>query len=123
MTGTAVCAEMVAPVANMLAAVLVADGVAAGEAVRQPTAEVSGEGREQAGCAAPGPGGDRLRATVDVGSGARAHRVDGPPVRAGRGGHPVGLAGWCDRGDRRRPGHLWSVHRRAGWVQGAGGPG
>src|SRR5437660_1200456 len=49
---------------------------------------------------APGAGGDRVRAAVDPGPGARAHRVDAAAVRAGRAGGGAGLGAVPGHRDR-----------------------
>src|SRR5450755_3172818 len=118
------CAELVAPVANMLAAAVAAgrvvpsrpapNGAAAGGRPAGTGQEVSGEGRGEGGGPARRPDRADLRSTVDDGAGPGAHRVDGPAICAGRGGRPAGLAGLLDRGYRRRPGCVGPVHRRPG---------
>src|SRR5665811_311657 len=109
------CAELVAPVANMLAAAVAAgrvgvpsrpapSGAAAGDPPAETSQEVSGEGRGQGGGPARQPDRADLHSAVDDGPGPGAHRVDGPAVCAGRGGRPAGLAGRLHRCHRRRPG-------------------
>src|SRR5664279_1665186 len=96
MTATLLCPELIAPVANMLAAAWAAGGIdAPTQPVRDtpagasPAAEEEGvrrdEGREQGDRGAPGQGGGDLCAAVDAGSGPRPRRVDRPSVRPGRG--------------------------------------
>src|SRR5664279_4453236 len=107
MPASLLCAEAIAPVANMLAAAWAAGAAGAGqdaalrgaalEARQEPIgAPASGsaqagsreagsdEGREQGHRSAPRPGGGDLRAAVDAGAGARSRRVDRAAVRAGR---------------------------------------
>src|SRR5664280_1081741 len=95
------CAELVAPVANMLAAAVAAgrvgvpsrpapSGAAAGDPPAETSQEVSGEGRGQGGGPARQPDRADLRSAVDDGAGPGAHRVDGPTVCAGRGGRWAG---------------------------------
>src|SRR5664280_3522356 len=83
------CAELVAPVANMLAAAVAAgrvgvpsrpapSGAAAGDPPAETSQEVSGEGRGQGGGPARQPDRADLRSAVDDGAGPGAHRVDGP---------------------------------------------
>src|SRR5664280_2332224 len=88
------CAELVAPVANMLAAAVAAgrvgvpsqpapSGAAAGDPPAETSQEVSGEGRGQGGGPARQPDRADLHSAVDDGPGPGAHRVDGPAVCAG----------------------------------------
>src|ERR1700730_1573645 len=70
---------------------------------------------------APGAHGDRVCPPVDPDAGARAHRVHRPPVRAGWGGRPAGLAGVRDRGDRPGPGPVRAQRGAPGRVQAADG--
>src|SRR5665647_3482357 len=134
MTAVVLRADLVAPVANMLAAAWAADGMGAPaqtsvhEASGKPAApqarEVSqDEGREQGSGRPPRPDGGDLRAPVDVGPGPRPHRVDRAPVRPGWRGGAAGLACGWHRGDRHRPGGLRALDRGPRWVQGAGCPG
>src|SRR5664279_6615199 len=118
MTATLLCPELIAPVANMLAAAWAAGGIdAPTQPVRDtapvgalPAAEEEGVGRdegpEQGDRGAPGQGGGDLCAPVDAGPGPRPRRVDRPSVRPGRGSGPAGVARQRHRGDRRRPGDL-----------------
>src|SRR5664279_247199 len=105
------CAELVAPVANMLAAAVAAgrvgiaarpapSGAAAGDRPAGSGQEVSDEGRGEGGGPARRPDRADLRSAVDDGAGPGAHRVDGSAVCAGRGGRAAGLAGLLDRGYR-----------------------
>src|SRR5664279_1953808 len=109
MTDTLLCRELIAPVANMLAAAWAAGGaaveprlgivvsevgarpVATGELVPGSGAGGGDEGREQGDGVAPGPGGGDLCAAVDAGPGTRSRRVDRAAVRPGRRGGPAGL--------------------------------
>src|SRR5664279_3600672 len=59
----------------------------------------------------PGPGSGDLRPAVQPGPSPRAHRVDRPPVRAGRAGGRAGLGPRPGRGDRHRSGRLGPLHR------------
>jgi hypothetical protein len=141
-----VCAELVAPVANMLA-----DAVAAGRFTDGPTPlehrparleetapdrassplvepvgqmeEVEGERAEQGPGRPSGTSRGDLRSAVHAGPGPRPHRVHDAPVRPGGGGGRVGLARRRGRSDRRRPGGLRPLHRGPGRVQGPGRPG
>jgi len=141
MPAAVMCAELVAPVANMLAAAVAHGGLARPGArvpapaqaqerapaqpapgthgrLEQPREAHGERAHEAAGnTSAAGRGG--LRAPVHAGPGPRAHRVHDAPVRAGRGGDPAGLAGRRGRGDRRGLGSLDRGPRR---VQGPGGP-
>src|SRR6266496_6513522 len=113
MAATALCPELVAPVANMLAAAWAAGGdgapaqpapvTAAGTSPssepRQQSRGVSeDEGREQGFGSAPLTHGGDLRAPVDVGAGPRPRRVHRTAVRPGRGGRATGVGCRCDRG-------------------------
>ena len=147
MPAVVVCAELVAPVANMLA-----DAVAAGRFTDGPTPlehrparleeetaaaraslplvepvgqmeEVEGERAEQGPGRPSGTSCGGLRSAVHAGPGPRPYRVHDAPVRPGRRGGRVGLARRRGRSDRRRPGGLRPVHRGPGRVQGAGRPG
>ena len=146
MSAAGVRAELVAPVANMLAAAVAAgrlvsttagiptrvasgagDASAAGgtsaQAKEVEVKEVEGE-RADEGTGHPlGPDRGDLCAAVHAGAGPRAHRVHDAPIRPGRGGHPVGLGRRRGRGDRRRPGGLGALGRGPGRVQGFGRPG
>src|SRR3954468_5954347 len=86
----AVAGEMTAVLANMVESAL-AGGLLS---VSEPR-EVGGDDARGAegDRAAPAPDRGRLGSAVHAGAGARAHRVDRPPVRAGGGGGPVGVAG------------------------------
>src|SRR5262245_55051058 len=86
----AASADLVAPLANMLVAVL----SAAYERVEQDQPPP------------PEPQSDGVCPPVDDGAGPRAHRVDGTPVRAGGGGGPSGLGSRPRRSHRLRPGPL-----------------
>src|ERR1035437_6894454 len=110
MTTLVLRADLVAPVANMLAAAWAAGGVGAParpvnhEASGKPPApqarEVSqDEGRDQDSYRPPCPDGGDLCAPVDVGPGPRPHRVDRTPVRPGWRGVAAGLACGWHRGD------------------------
>src|SRR3954452_24935609 len=94
-------AEMTAVLANMVESAL-AGGLLA---VVAPE-EVSGDDAwgAEGDRGAPRPRRDRLHPAVNADAGQGTHRVDCPPVRAGRGGGPAGLAGHRHRGHRRRPG-------------------
>src|SRR6266540_5494412 len=63
---------------------------------------------------------DRLHPPVDAGAGPRAHRVDRPPVRAGRPGGPAGLASQQHRGHRLRSGPVGAQRHPPRRVQAAG---
>src|SRR6266536_5151048 len=71
---------------------------------------------------APSAHRDRLHPPVDAGAGARAHRVDRPPVRAGRPGGPAGLASQQHRGHRLRFGPVGAQRHPPRRVQTARGP-
>src|SRR5665811_1282855 len=131
MTALVLRADLVAPVANMLAAAWAAGGNGAPaqtsvhEAPGKPPApqarEVSqDEGRDQDSYGAPRPDGGDLCAPVDVGPGPRPHRVDRAPVRAGWRGVAAGLACGWHRGDRHRSGGLRALNRGPRRVQSVG---
>src|SRR5712672_3626489 len=102
MPAAVLCPELIAPVANMLAAAWAAG----------PAQVVAPEVRaRQESTGAPVPGGANLRAPVDAGPGTRSRRVDRAAVCAGRGSGPVGLGSGGDRGDRHRSGDLGAFHR------------
>src|ERR1019366_1461042 len=133
MTAVVLWADLVAPVANMLAAAWAAGGIgapaqtsvheASGKSPAPQAREVSeDEGREQGSGRAPCPDGGDLCASVDVGPGPRPHRVDRAPVRAGWRGVAAGLARGWHRGDRHRPGGLRALNRGPRRVQSAGWP-
>src|SRR6266487_4033096 len=97
-----VSAQLAVVLANMVESAL------AGGLLATPTPAAGALG-EAGGDAARGAEGDRLappahrdrlHPPVDAGAGPRAHRVDRPPVRAGRPGGPAGLASQQHRGHR-----------------------
>jgi hypothetical protein len=114
MTALVLRADLVAPVANMLAAAWAAGGIGApadpvhqgvpGNSPAPQAREVSqDEGREQGSGRAPRPDGGDLRAPVDVGPGPRPHRVHRAPVRPGWRGVAAGLACGRPQGRCRSP--------------------
>src|SRR4249919_2458727 len=136
MPAAVLCPELIAPVANMLAAAwaagptgaaagavpeIVALGIVVPEVRSRPESagapapdngEAGGdEGREQGNGGAPGPGGGDLRAPVHAGPGPRSRRVDRAAVRPRGGSDPAGLGIGGDRGDRHRSGDLGAFHR------------
>src|SRR5674476_1619396 len=102
MAATLLCPELIAPVANMLAAAWAAGTIgapaqpvpvtAAGTAPAAQNEGVSGdEGRKQDFGRAPLAHGGDLRAPVDVGAGPRPRRVHRTAIRVSRGGRAAGL--------------------------------
>ena len=85
--------------------------------------EAGGEGGGEGHLRPPGAERAHLRPPVQPGPGARQHRVDRPPVWAGRGGGPPGLGPLGGGGDRRRPGPVGTLSRAPLGVQGPGGAG
>src|SRR5258705_6677325 len=71
----------------------------------------------------PRPARGDLPAAVVDGTGARAHRVDDAPVRAGRGGGAAGLGPPRRAGDRHRPGRLGPVGGGPGGINRVGAAG
>src|SRR5664279_4003219 len=61
---------------------------------------------------------DDLRAAVELGAGSVQPGVDRAPVRARRGGGPVGMGSRADRGRRSGSGYLGSRRAEARRVQG-----
>jgi hypothetical protein len=84
----AASADLVAPLANMLVAVL----------------NAAHECAEQDQPPPPEPQSNGVCPSVDDGAGPRAHRVDGTPVRSGGGSCPSGLGSCPHRRYRLRPG-------------------
>src|SRR6266540_4353138 len=116
-----VSAQLAVVLANMVESAL------AGGLLATPTPPAGAPG-EVGGDAARGAEGDRitppahrdrLHPPVDAGAGPRAHRVDRPPVRAGRPGGPAGLASQQHRGYRSGPGPVGAQHHLSRWVQAA----
>src|SRR4029450_6383073 len=91
----AVSAQLAVVLANMVESAL-AGGLLA---TPTPPAGVLGEVGSDAArgaegdCIAPPAHRDRLHPPAHAGAGPRAHRVDRPPVRAGRPGGPAGGGG------------------------------
>src|SRR5680860_3579 len=87
--GAVACPDMVAPVANMVAAAL--------------QGGVSDDYCEQDHHRPPAAVGRGLHPSVHDGPGAREHRVDYPAIRAGGRGCAPGMGLIEHRGDRLRP--------------------
>ena len=118
-------AELVAPVANMLAAAVAGGGVRGAAGARalgggasgSTRMEVGDERRDESGSPASGSDGVDLHSAVDDGAGTRPQRIDRAAVRAGRAGDGVGWPG-SSPGHRRRPGRVRPVDRGPGRIQG-----